>query len=220
MRVRLSYKDKIIKWPRLNTNVVFLGDEDIDKEIILKTLKIGISKIEEFIGLAVNEELKNKELVNKLTQTNLVTFIKGVFNRFNQSLASEITGITTFKITVCGIDAIAIAKEIRQIIQEGEYDENITIDKIPAHIFEARALAYIYFGSRVAENKTLSIALTSIVKTIDQTNQETEIKKGKNYFIISDSKDQTKEVIKQDLDFEYVLIKETTKGIQYIRTSE
>ena len=217
MRVRLSYKDKVIKWPGLNTNVVFLGDEDIDKEIILETLRKGVSKIEEFIRVAINEELKNKEMINKLTQTNLVSFIKATFNRFNDLLAKEINGITTFKITACGIDAIAMAKEIRRIIQEGEYEEGITIDKIPSNIFEYRALAYIYYGSRVAENKTLSIALTSIVKTVDQRNQEVETKKGKNYFIVSDSSDFAETFITENIDSEYVLIKETTRGIKYTR---
>ncbi|CAM9126634.1 hypothetical protein [Mycoplasma todarodis] len=217
MRVRLSYKDKVIKWPGLNTNVVFLGDEDIDKEIILETLKLGISKIEEFIGLAVNKELKNKELVKKLTQTNLVAFIKATFNRFNNLLAKEIKGVATFKITACGIDAIAMAREIRQIIQDGEYEEGITINKIPANIFIDRALAYIYYGSRIAENKTLSIALKSIVKTVDQRDLEVEIKKGKNHFIISDSKDFAESFINEYINSEYVLIKETTKGIKYTR---
>ncbi|TCG10782.1 hypothetical protein [Mycoplasma todarodis] len=225
MRVRLTYKNKVVKWPALNTNVVFIGDELIDKALIAKTLEQGIYSVEEFLQLAIRKEITEKEFDNKLTQTNLVLFIKRVFNEFNKTLEELFRGEAKFKITSCGIDSLAMAREIRQIINEGDFAKDITIDEIPADIFFKRAITYIYYGSRIAEDKeyvnkfTEQIIMRELIESKDDTEEliKTMNNSQNNFFVTTNSIPFAKEFVSQVKNSEFILIQETSKGIRYIR---
>ncbi len=218
MRVRLTYKEKILKWPALNTSAVFLADEGLDKELVLNTLKKGVFKVESFMDRAITEELNQIDYVTKLTQTNLVVFIKRFFDRFNSYFADIFKNETSFKITSCGIDSIAMAKEIRLIVQNGSFNKEITIDKLPKTIFVERALAYIYYGSRIAEGKKLNFSLEQKLSFVNNIDKTLKYDKKKNYFVTANSFIKAKDFLTKIKGSEYVFIKETIKGIKYIRT--
>ncbi|MCP4347386.1 MAG: hypothetical protein GY795_17920, partial [Desulfobacterales bacterium] len=177
--------------------------------MILKTFQFAVKNIEEFIDIAIKEEMELGEFETKLNQTNLSLFIKKVFRRFNNILKTNIDDTTNFQITVCGIDAIAMAKEIRLIIKESNLEEGLAINEIPLTVFKERILTYIYYGSRIAEDKTFSEVFNSKIIMFDEREGDIVLNKNKNHFVISNSIEYAKDFIKQFNIAEYVLVKET-----------